>query len=759
MKQIPQFLYFSYILLFLLISTIKSSGQSNVGEIYGTVRDLKNNGLFNVNVVISGTNLGASSDQNGIYNIKKIPAGSYTITFMYIGYRTQIRDDIIVSADETTQLNIVMEEDVIQLQEIIVTPGNFAVSRDQTTRRQVIRKERITSLPATLDDIYRVIQIMPGVAFSDDFSAHFHVRGGEQDENLILLDGVEIFDPYHLKNIGGAVGVMNMDLIEDVTIITGGFPVKYGDKLSSVVVIENRDGNNQNFSGSIGVGGTGINMVLEGPFPSGSCVFSYRKSFLKEAVDILNPTDYSFSPSFYDLQGKIVARLNNNNKLIINALYSKDNSYLEKWYGETDLFSDYGNGYYGLAWQRIHSKKLFSEFILSTGENFWDNTIGGYQKEKLSLTENVLSWNLNYQRNHNHEISLGITSKQIHYNYEFKIDTLSQNHEDDDEHALYTENININPQTFKIGTYLQNKYRIFQPLVANIGIRYDYFEYNQDDQWSPRIGLAYTLRDNTILRTSWGYYYQAPVYTELTGTKGKTGNPKAEKAVHYIFAAEHHFTPTFNARVEAYIKKLSRMIGYYYEARDWPENPVRRYGNPFQGYARGVEVFLNGEISPQLSLWVSYAYSKNRIEASIINWHDKTVAKNMIPRCTDQPQNLSFFMNYNLPKKWKLNIKWRYLSGSPYTPYIPVFNSMNLPEWNQGEINSAHYPDYHRLDLRIGKKFAIKNISLAAFLEMKNVYNRKNVITYNYEIENGKHRRTAYYSLPLLPSLEFNVTF
>ena len=314
---------------------------------------------------------------------------------MHIGYETKIIRSVVVQAGETIHLEAQLSERVLEMEQIVVTPGNFSIAQTQSAKQQAIEKERIEAIPATLDDIYRVIQIMPGVTFSDDYSAHFHVRGGAQNENLILLDGIEIYDPYHLKDIGGAIGVMNMDIIDNMSIMTGGFEAKYGDRLSSVVAISNRQGSLDRFRGNIAAGGTGLSMLVESPIPFGSCIVSFRKSFLKEAADILNPTDYTFSPSFYDAQSKISIAANKNNQIILNLLYSKDNSYLERWRQDSELYADYGNSYQGLVWKSTVSSKMFSEFIVSRGNNFWDNRIGDTREEKLNLTEKIFRWKLN----------------------------------------------------------------------------------------------------------------------------------------------------------------------------------------------------------------------------------------------------------------------------------------------------------------------------------------------------------------------------
>ncbi|MBN2092320.1 TonB-dependent receptor, partial [candidate division KSB1 bacterium] len=538
-----------------------------------------------------------------------------------------------------------------------------------------------------------------------------------------------------------------------------GFPAKYGDKLSSVVAVTNKTDTRKNWGGNLTAGGTGLAVILNGPNPGGSWIFSWRKSLLKEAVEILNPTEYQFSPSFYDLQSKMAIHLNKNNRLIGNILLSRDHSYLERWRGDAELYSNYGNSYFGLVWNSVISPTIAAEVVLSQGRNFWDNHIGAEKEEKLKLTENVFNWNLNFQPFSQHDVEGGITYKNIQYNYELKAEELSRNQQVLEEliESFYGDS-RIDSRTYKLAAYIQDKFKMYRTLYANLGGRYDYFEFNRDGQWSPRVGLSLGLSARTIIRAAWGFYYQAPVYTELTKEKGHDKNPAAEKAIHYVLGFEHNLTSNFNLRIEGYLKKLEHMIGHYIEIHQPENEPILHYGNPNKGECKGIEFFLNGKLSRTTSLWFSYSYSQTTLEAYLVNWEKEIIEKKVIPRFTDQPHNLSMFMIRQFPKSWELNLKWRYLSGNPYTPRYEAWSD-DGPYWKSGEEYSARYPAYHRLDVRVGKKFYIKNMQTRIFLEVKNAYYHKNVLVYNYKIENGTHLRKVYYTLPILPTIEFSIDF
>lgn len=189
------------------------------------------------------------------------------------------------------------------------------------------------------------------------------------------------------------------------------------------------------------------------------------------------------------------------------------------------------------------------------------------------------------------------------------------------------------------------------------------------------------------------------------------------------------------------------MIGHYFEFSNQSSQPELRYGNPNEGRCRGIEFFLDAQPWPQLSIWGTYAYSKSELEAYFVNWSEQKIEQRKFPRFTDQPHNLTLFINYHFSSGWELNLKWRYLSGLPHTPQYPAWSG-NTPIWVTGDIYSARYPDYHRLDFRLGKKFDLNRITLRTFLEIKNLYNRRNIFIYDYKIENETHVKKAYHSLP-----------
>ncbi len=745
-----------------LLLTPALMGQEKAGAIVGVVKDEHENVIDNVNAFIVGTPLGTVSDDNGRFSIQNVRPGKYTIQFSFIGYKTAVKENVPVENGKVTMLDVTLSRMILNMPEIVVTPGAFRLAQQQTSRRQSMLHDQLNTLPATFNDVNRVLHVMPGVSFSHDGSAHFHVRGGNQEENLILLDGVEIFDPYHLKNLGGAVGIINMELVEKVEMLTGGFPAKYGDKLSSVVNVVNRVSDANRLAGSIGIGGTGSKMLLEGPLPRGSWLVSYRKSFLREAIKILNPSENTFVPTFYDAQAKVQVRLNSSNQLIFNLLMSDDHSTFNKWILSRDLSSNYGNRYIGLVWKSVLRPGLFSKLLYSNGMNRRHNRVDDEDAELLNLKEDLYQWHLETEPRDGHNLQMGISYKKIRYRYYLNPELMWQSQRElETLLEMYFGKKNIIPSTYKASMYLQYRWNWKNLVIVNSGVRFDRFEYNDDSHWSPRLGLAYSLTDKTIIRAAWGYFYQSPVYARLSQQKGADTNPGAEQAIHSIIGVEHFFKHGLNIRVEAYYKKLSRMIGYTVDTKGDQAIPEVQYGNPHHGYATGLELFAHGNLSGKLQIWFSYSLSRTRLQTSVINWDDLRIENKFVPRITDQPHNLACYLSYQLPHHWGLHLKWRLISGRPYTPKHQEYSlELGRMVWRDDAPNSQRYSMYHRLDVRIGRDFRLKWFDLSAYLEIQNVYNRKNLLLHDYaEDVNGRLYEKNYYMLPFLPTIELNVKF
>ncbi|MEO8231433.1 MAG: TonB-dependent receptor, partial [Ignavibacteriota bacterium] len=295
-------------LTFFLLSNLIVSAQT--GNLSGKVTD-KNGALPAVNVFIIDTNIGAGADEKGNYKITGIPSGAHQVRFSAIGFQTKVVD-VIIYTNKTTELNITLIETIIEIQSVEVTGMKIQEQSDTRTSLIDLNPRDAKILPGAAEDVLRTLQSLPGVLAPNDFSSQLVVRGSGPDQNLIIMDDVEIFNPYRLY---GVVSMFNPDAVSDVNLLSGGFPAKYGDRLSAVLDVTNREGDNtKNLKGMINTSIVDANIVLEGKNPfdiKGSWLINSRRTyydlviepFVKSAGLVDDNTSF---PNFYDFQAKLV---------------------------------------------------------------------------------------------------------------------------------------------------------------------------------------------------------------------------------------------------------------------------------------------------------------------------------------------------------------------------------------------------------------------------------------------------------------------
>ncbi len=301
---------------------------AQTGGITGRITD-GNNPVPSVNILILNTGLGTVSGQDGKYMLKGIPAGNQTIRYSSVGYKTETRE-VNISSGKVIEINITLKETVIEVGEVKVTGMKKQEQRDTRTSLIDLSPRSAKILPGAGEDVLRTLQSLPGVLAPNDFSSQLIIRGSGPDQNLIIMDDVEIFNPYRLY---GVISMFNPDAVEDVNLITGGFPARYGDRLSAVLDVTNKEGNDAKaLSGSLNASIIDANLVLEGKNPfslKGSWMFNSRRTYydliIEPFVKNAGLVDQNVNfPNFYDFQTKIAIGPYNGNKFLINGIYSRD---------------------------------------------------------------------------------------------------------------------------------------------------------------------------------------------------------------------------------------------------------------------------------------------------------------------------------------------------------------------------------------------------------------------------------------------------
>jgi hypothetical protein len=362
------------LLLILLLYTAAFAADPQVGSLHGTVFDTETKSpLPAANIMVIGTSLGASADENGKFVIPEIAVGSYSIQCSYLGYKPLIIADVIIKPGRATSLDIPMSVSAIETGEVNVSASYFANVEYEPVAATTMSYEEIRRHPNSAGDVSRIIMALPSVAKTNDVETALVVRGGSTLENAFYVDGIPVPSINHFPSQGassGAMGLINLDFIEDVKFMPGGFGARFGDKMSSVTEIALREGNREQFNGQVDMSMVGVGGGVEGPLAggNGSWMFSAHRSYFDLVVDLFE-VEASTTPYYTDYQTKIAYDLSNRHRLTLIDIAGFDVSKIKKAQAIENEENDYGRGNwdvntFGIGWRYLWGARGYSQTTL-----------------------------------------------------------------------------------------------------------------------------------------------------------------------------------------------------------------------------------------------------------------------------------------------------------------------------------------------------------------------------------------------------------
>lgn len=632
-------------------------------------------------------------------------------------------------------------EEIYDIGEISVTPGKFSID-ESTPSTYLIPKSQMEKLPLIDNDIYRAAHSLPGVV-SDDFSARFSIRGGERDEILVRLDGMELYEPYHLQDFGGAISVIDLGIVKHADLFTGGFPAEFGDFMSGVFDVITGEGKREKVSGDIGIDLVNAHTILEIPFSKTSWLISARRGYIDMLMGLME-SDEVFKPRYYDLYSKLIHNVSSQDKLSIHILHAGDTNEIDQTGEENDIQSKYWNSLLWTKWNHRMGESIFWNTYLFYGQSGRRKYEGIDGTDERSMSYIGLKGDIKYDLTESQSVKLGLRWQigTADYNYFFR--------EEQIENYVKTKADGWEANFYVQDEWLMNKY-----LAWNIGLRYFYQSYGDTHSIMPRLALAIVPKKELTIRTAWGIYDQPVKITNLPVEEGISSAQSPERSIHYILSAEYLPKPNLFIKSEAYYKIFDNLVGQ-----------IKDYGRKEQffipiksGSANGIEFFIRHAPIAKFSWGVGYGIAKSSAE----------ISAGTIPRNADRRHSLNLSANYALWTDGGINVSWRYHSGEPYTDAwyekeLSIDN--NSYEWKKkyGKINGKRYPSYHSLDMRLTKNFQLKSWYVSLYFQIMNLYNRKNVHEYSFEQmidENGEiyYQKVTEHFLPIIPTLGMSVKF
>lgn len=757
--------FFKQTSLLILLLTFYGFARSPLGTLKGIVVDSKTKeSLIGTNVFVPNTSFGASTNMNGEFEIKNLPVGSYVVTFSYIGYETVTKTDVIVRSDRITTLNAELSESVIQSKEVVVTSGYFNNDEIQSVSSVEFNQEEIRRAPGAAGDISRMIAILPSVSQVADNTNDLMVRGGSPFENGFFVDNIQIPNINHFPvqgATGGAIGILNVNFIEDAKFSAGGFNSTFGNKLSSITEIKFREGNRDVFYSQLDFNLGGFGGSIEGPFTNkkGSYLLSAKRSYLDLIVGAIGT---GAAPRYGDFQGKVVYDMDQNNKLTLlnifgNSIFKIDseqsNDNGSNLYGYTEANQNSVGLNWQWLWQNGYSNTSISYSFLKT-ENKWNESETVIRKKEDNYEGAVRFRNVNYWKLSNSS------------DFEFGFDLENEFADNQIFFGSYTnrfgnkveeKRIENNLSKLRAGLFFNHTWNITEYLKLAWGIRGDYYNLSKQFVVSPRISLAYKLNDLTTLNFSYGKYYQSlPLYLLAQNESNKElVNPNA---AHLIVGLDYMLTESTKLTFEVYRKDyenfpLDLNDPFSFLIDDGrTSNLFGNYGKLIssgKAYTQGIELLIQKKLAEDFYGIVSASLFKSRYQDFYGNWRD---------RLYDNQFLLGVVGGYKPNKNWEFSIRWNIAGGIPFTPFdIEKSTQMNLGIINKEKINSERYPVYHNLNLRVDRSFYFNSTTLVVYLNIMNVYNRKNVATYLWN--EVKNEPKAMYQWGLIPILGLEYKF
>ena len=680
--------------------------------------------LMAANVFDYKSGLGAVSNTYGFFSLT-LPSDTVALRVSYIGYESE---EIVLFLDKDLAMNFKLSS-AVSLKEIeVVAERHYEEIQEQTQMSRIdVPIEQIKKVPALLGevDVLKTLQLLPGVQSGGEGQSGLYVRGGSPDQNLVLLDGVPI---YNVSHVLGIFSVFNADAIKNVTLTKGGFPARYGGRLSSVLEINMKEGNMQEFHGEGSVGLISSKLTLEGPIwkDKTSFIVSGRRTYadliakpIAKKAAKRNDQDLDLTLYFYDLNAKINHKFNEKHRLYASAYLGSDvfkNKISEL--GEDESFGggiDWGNIISALRWNWQLSNKLFANTTLTYSNYKLDifaeqQENDGESKQSFSakyfsgIEDVAAKIDFDYIPDPNHYIRFGASV----INHTYKPGALSLK-SDFDEEKFDTLLGSKNLGSREYALYIEDDFRI-GALKANIGLHASAFDVDGAFYKSlqPRIGLRYLLPNDLALKASFTTMRQ---FINLLTSEAlslptdlwvpSTKRIKPQESWQAAVGAAKTFGDGFEVSLEAYYKNMNNVLSFKEGASflfglesDWQDKVTQGKGESY-----GLEFFVQKK-KGKTTGWIGYTLSWNNRTFRDING-GKT-----FPFRFDRRHDISLVVSHEINDKISLSGAWVYGTGNaitlPITQYpidSPIYD-WNIIETN-GEKNAFRMSDYHRLDLSV----------------------------------------------------------
>ena len=794
--------------------------QSMTASINGFVRDdASGEPISYANVFLSNSSIGAATNSDGYFVLSGIPSGLYEVNVTMIGYGV-FKEEVNLLNRESVRLEIRLTEEAIKGTEVLVTAERQKFERSMESSQIALDLREINSAPAFVEpDVFRTLQMLPGVQTTSDFSSALYVRGSTPDQNLIMLDGIAVYNPYHL---GGIFSTFNTDAIKEADFHAGGFPARYGGRMGAILNVINREGNTEKITGSANLSLISSKALIEGPLPKwkgmkGSWMISGRRTYIDKVVDALalpsgsknsdgSDIPLRFPYYFYDYQIKANLDIDQDHRLTFTRFYGDD--VLDFSYEDPSetvsnenvtiqqdskfgLDWPWGNQTNGLTWRWIVSPKMITKTFLSNSRYRFDFDLFFQNRDLYTYSDSTVinfinfNWNIydiikdrtletevQYKYSNDHELTGGFQIKKIRFDLGIEYDLETQD-------TSFTWNpLSLKNNTQEISFFLQDRWEVSKRLKIRSGLRLTDYNLHKKIYADPRIGMKYHISDDIALKANWGLYHQF-----LTTANNQDENlrlvelwlgiPKEKPASiseHVIGGIEYMSPRNIFYRIEWYQKTFENLLTLKQDnANEYEGTSQDSTMNEFwdtRGNSNGIELLVK-KSSGKFNGWIGYTFSETKYYTEPSGWHNPNF---------DRTHTINIVGNYDLTSDLELSAALTQSSGNPYTKILGRVYDWEQSLYNDsywypidsylvGAKNTERYDDYFRIDIGMTRKGGnLFGLEYDTYWQIMNLTRHINILSYRYRTKTdpltGNQLGVQRQPIPMFPLIfTFGVKF
>lgn len=730
--------------------------------ITGQVKDaVSGEGLVGCNVYLEGTDYGTDAGSGGYYQMRYVSRGTYTLVFSMVGYK-EVRRKVTLDteASEITE-HARLEREEIAMPEVTVTARRVEFEKEVTASSFRVDRDLLIHAPSFGErDLFRTLMTFPGVTFTSDFSASLYVRGGSPDQNLVLLDNMVLYNPFHL---GGFFSTFMLDAVDNVEFLTGGFPARYGNRLSAVLDVESVE------PGPLGGYLSASMLATEGgvwgKLGKFGALVTARRTYFDKIIPLFG---IEFPYHFADIHTVGSWHPSEKTRIEATGFFSQDKldlsaqdipielgweNYLVTIRGIQDL-GGLWTAKLWLGWSRYVANMSFSDILDERNE--------------------INDISLRYSVSRATELStLEFGGEGSYLNFIYRVDA--------EPFAQY----DIDGKPMQGSLYASWRWKPLPVFLLQAGARFTlYYAFypdtlrdsatgnvirvdslvRLDPEPELRLSAKYFLTADDAINLSLGNYYQNIAMILPQGGRFPTnfwiptfGHFEPQQAIHVIAGYEHLFKDGSRIRVEPYYKHYPYLLAFNEMDLDIA-NIEENIFTAGAGRSYGVDFSLE-KLTGKLTGWVSYSLGFSRFISDTLEFYTSF----------DRRHSLSIVGSYDFGHNWRVNANWTFATGMPYAGTLgrvriwfwnPIYQKWNY-SWQtiNADRNSLRFPPYHRLDIGGSKTWQFRWGTLTARADVINVYNQKNVLLYYYDTSEEPPVRREVSMIPIFPSIGIEVRF